>query len=231
MGRPRKAAGVPAGDVLMMEAFWAQLASDGYSAITATSIVRAVGFNRATFYYYFASVEDLAWCAVEQTLPNNMIGLIQGFLAGHVKSLQLDEATRRSVARLCLLTGDRGAAVLVELFKDALERMWVEHFDVDASREDVRAILTFMVSGVSGILGDWAGKPIDARFDAYLQTIGQVFSAPVMRFVEDRRVIMKYGLFRSIALKSQCSRLSGQAGGVGCVGGGARRCQALPVVV
>lgn len=183
MARPKKDASIPAGDERMVAVFWKQLAAGSYRSITAASIVREAGLNRATFYYYFDSIDDLARHAVLTSIPVNLIDLVQGFLEGRRASLKLDAATRQSIARLCLIAADSSASVLITQFTHALQQVWAERFHVDVTRHDIHAIITFMAAGVSGILGDWARKPIDSTFDAYLQTISQVFSKPALEFI------------------------------------------------
>ncbi|MDR6938701.1 TetR/AcrR family transcriptional regulator [Arcanobacterium hippocoleae] len=183
MARPRKDESIPSGDARMVTAFWKQLAKGSYKSITVASIVREAGLNRATFYYYFDSIDDLARRAVATSIPVNLIDLVEGFLTGAHASLQLDSATRESIARLSLVAGDASANVLIMQFKQVLQEIWIRRFHVDVSRSDVQAIITFMASGVSGILGAWIRKPIDEKFDAYLQSISQVFSKSVLEFV------------------------------------------------
>ena len=59
---------------------------------------------------------------------------------------------------------------------------WAERFGVALDQEDVRIVASFMASGIVGILGEQAGKPCDEHFDARLQVIGKVFSAPAIEF-------------------------------------------------
>ena len=188
MGRPRKGAGVKAADERMVEAFWNQLASTPYSEITATSIAQQVSCNRATFYYYFDSIDDLANYAVETSVPFEILHLVEGFLSGKLTSLHLDDRTRQAVERLCRLAGTDGCAMLLGRLTSSLEQAWTNHFDLDTSRDDVQAVITFMASGIVGVLGHWAGKPCNEEFDNYLQTISRVFSAPAIEFAGQARV-------------------------------------------
>ena len=59
MARPRKDSEKRGAEARMIEAFWDQLSRMPYREVTAASVARQAGCNRATFYYYFDSIEDL----------------------------------------------------------------------------------------------------------------------------------------------------------------------------
>lgn len=182
MPRPRKDSGEKSAEKRMVEVFWSQLSYTPYQEITAASIARQAKCNRATFYYYFDSIDDLAERAVDATVPSGIVKLVEAFLFGEVESLALGESERHAVERTCLLIGENGSARLVERFKQALMKTWAERFGVALDQEDVRIVASFMASGIDGILGEQAGKPCDEHFDARLQVIGKVFSAPAIEF-------------------------------------------------
>lgn len=101
-----------------------------------------------------------------------------------VTGVHLDAHTRSAVERLCLLVGDGGSPLLISHLKDLLQQVWVRRFDLDTTREDVQAVTAFMASGIVGILGQFAGRPCDALFDAHLATIGLVFTGPALAFAK-----------------------------------------------
>lgn len=184
MARPRKDSDIPAANERMVEAFWNQLSRRSYADVTATSITQEVGCNRATFYYHFDSIEDLAIYAVRRSVPREIITIVEKVLSGQLASIQLDDHTRQAIERLCLLAGEHGSTILVDQLKSTLQQTWARHFHLDASAPDVQAVITFMSSGIVGVLGTWANKPINENFDTYLQPISQVFSAPAIRFAQ-----------------------------------------------
>ena len=63
---------------------------------------------------------------------------------------------------------------------------WAGRFELDLGREDVHAVASFMASGVVGLLGEQSGRACDERFDARLQTISEIFSAPAIGFARNR---------------------------------------------
>jgi len=168
----------------MITAFWGQVARVPFAEVTASSIIREVGCNRATFYYYFDSVDNLALRAVEASVPVEIIDLMERLLGGAVAGVHLDAHTRSAVERLCLLVGDGGSPLLISHLKELLQQVWVRRFDLDTTREDVQAVIAFMASGIVGVLGQFAGRPCDALFDAHLATIGRVFTGPALAFAK-----------------------------------------------
>lgn len=186
MARPRKDSGERGAQERMVQAFWEQLSRMPYREISAASVARESRCNRATFYYHFDSIEDLAEKAVEAAVPSGMADLAEAFLTGEANRLELDEEKRRAVERLCLLTGDEGSPRLTERFKHALMAAWAERFGLGLDREEARVVASFMASGIVGILGEQAGRPCDDAFEARLQTVSRVFSASAIEFARAR---------------------------------------------
>lgn len=182
MARPRKDSEEKGAETRMIETFWDQLSRMPYREVTAASVARQAGCNRATFYYYFDSIEDLAEQAVDAAVPTSIADLAEQFLSEGGAPFRLDENQRHAVERICLLTGPNGSTRLTERFKRALMETWASRFGLDLAQEDVRAVASFMASGIVGVLGGQEGLPCDERFDARLQTISEVFSAPAMAF-------------------------------------------------
>ena len=186
MARPRKDSEEKGAEARMVEVFWDQLSRMPYREVTAASVARQAGCNRATFYYYFDSIEDLAEKAVDAAVPTGIANLAEKFLARDGASFHLDRPQRLAVERICLLTGPNGSARLTERFKQALMEAWAGRFELDLGRKDVHAVASFMASGIVGLLGEQSGKACDERFDACLQTISEVFSAPAIEFARNR---------------------------------------------
>lgn len=182
MARPRKDSEEKGAEARMIEAFWDQLSRMPYREVTAASVARQAECNRATFYYYFDSIEDLAEKAVDAAVPTGIADLAEKFLSESDTSFRLDEGQRSAVERICLLTGPNGSTRLAERFKRALAETWASRFGLNLAQEDVRTVASFMASGIIDVLGEQEGLPCDERFDARLQIISEVFSAPAMAF-------------------------------------------------
>ena len=69
MGRPRKDGATQKVRERLISAMADRLIREPVDAVTVTSLIKEVGCNRSTFYYYFADTEQLAegrrlmrWC-------------------------------------------------------------------------------------------------------------------------------------------------------------------------
>lgn len=140
MARPRKDSEEKGAEARMIEAFWDQLSRMPYREVTAASVARQAGCNRATFYYYFDSIEDLAEQAVDAAIPTGIADLAEKFLSESGTQFRLDENQRGAVERICLLTGPNGSTRLTERFKRALAETWASKFGLDLTQEDVHAV-------------------------------------------------------------------------------------------
>lgn len=69
MGRPRKDATTRDVRERLIAAMADRLIREPASAVTVTSLIKEVGCNRSTFYYYFADVEQLADAALDAVVP------------------------------------------------------------------------------------------------------------------------------------------------------------------
>lgn len=186
MGRPRKDSGEKGAEERMINTFWHQISLRSFQEITATSIVHQAGCNRATFYYYFDSIEDLVEKAVDASVPTGIADLAERFLSQSDVAFHLNKEQKLAVERICLLTGPNGSRRLIERFKRVLMEAWAGKFELDLRQEDVQAVASFMASGIVGLLGEQAGKPCDERFDRCLQIISKVFSASAIEFAHNK---------------------------------------------
>lgn len=69
MGRPRKDATTQDVRERLIAAMADRLIREPASAVTVTSLIKEVGCNRSTFYYYFADTEQLAEAALDAVVP------------------------------------------------------------------------------------------------------------------------------------------------------------------
>ena len=69
MGRPRKDATTQDVRERLIVAMADRLIREPASAVTVTSLIKEVGCNRSTFYYYFADTEQLAEAALDAVVP------------------------------------------------------------------------------------------------------------------------------------------------------------------
>lgn len=84
MARPRKDSGRPDARRRLVEAFWELLEANRMRSITVGMIADRAQCNRGTFYYHFADIDALAFCAIEELLlgdgavPRTLFELLAG---------------------------------------------------------------------------------------------------------------------------------------------------------
>lgn len=69
MGRPRKDGATQKVRERLISAMADRLIREPVGAVTVTSLIKEVGCNRSTFYYYFADTEQLAEAALDAVVP------------------------------------------------------------------------------------------------------------------------------------------------------------------
>ena len=69
MGRPRKDGATQKVRERLISAMADRLIREPVDAVTVTSLIKEVGCNRSTFYYYFADTEQLAEAALDAVVP------------------------------------------------------------------------------------------------------------------------------------------------------------------
>lgn len=120
------------------------------------------------------------------TIPKSVTSI--GYLAFSSPSGSLS-ITLLSETPPTIATDAFGSGRLIERFKRALMETWAGKFELDLRQEDVRAVASFMASGIVGLLGEQAGKPCDEHFDRCLQIISEVFSSSAIEFAHNKSKI------------------------------------------
>ena len=69
MGRPRKDGATQKVRERLISVMADRLIREPVDAVTVTSLIKEVGCNRSTFYYYFADTEQLAEAALDAVVP------------------------------------------------------------------------------------------------------------------------------------------------------------------
>lgn len=123
---------------------------------------------------------------VSVTIPKSVTSI--GYLAFSSPSGSLS-ITLLSETPPTIATDAFGSGRLIERFKRALMEAWAGKFELDLRQEDVRAVASFMASGIVGLLGEQAGKPCDEHFDRCLQIISEVFSSSAIEFAHNKSKI------------------------------------------
>jgi AcrR family transcriptional regulator len=168
------------------ETFWELLKQKPLEQITVSELVRQVGCNRATFYYHFEDLNDLAERAIEEALPAEIPLLARTYFLKMSEPLVLSDESRHSIDRLCLLIGKNSSTRLATKIKDALKEMWLEMFGVsgDTLDEATCYVLEFMAGGVVSILGRRGSARNPEPLERCLQPLFSVFAKPAMGFLQ-----------------------------------------------
>lgn len=154
--------------------------------VTVSELVRRVGCNRATFYYHFDSVDDLADCIVEESIPSEIPLLVKSYLSGTIESITLSPESKKSIERLRVLVGKNGSPLLTAKMQNALKEIWLEMFHLTDSDmdEESRSVVEFMVGGVVSLLGHHGDNRDYASLERCLQSVSSVFSKPAIEFAQ-----------------------------------------------
>ncbi len=172
----------------MEETFWNLLREKSFNQISVSEIVRRVGCNRTTFYYYFDNIEDMTKRVIEEAVPADIPALAEACFEGALSFVELDDRSRTSIERLCLVIGKGGTPELIDQVKRALKAAWIEKFDLDCRQLDVSCVLEFMAGGVVGILGHVGSGADDRSLDQCMRAVSSVFSKPAVAFAREKRV-------------------------------------------
>jgi AcrR family transcriptional regulator len=193
MARPLKSQeGMPAKEKIE-DAFWALLETKALDQMTVSELVRKVGCNRATFYYYFEDLNSLAEYVIEKTLPREIPVLAQTCFSEAGKRLVLSEESKQSINRLSLLIAKDGSARLATKTRNSLKDMWRAIFELgtDDPDETFGHIIDFVAGGIVGVLGQRTIENDPGSLTRCLTSISQVFSRPAMEFARQYERLQK----------------------------------------
>ena len=157
MARPSYDKDQPTAKSRLKEAFWKLLAENRYSQITVKKLSRSAQVNPNTFYYHYASMDDLAFDALNDEKLFEIPSIIRTGILSEVQ-LSLNEALEYIVIgerwkkiRL-FITSD--STVLHQLFYDTMEQFWLSIIGVhreNLSKADALD-LTFILHGAVSVI-------------------------------------------------------------------------------
>lgn len=152
MARPRKVEGAPGAREMLLQAFWGLLASNQLDEISVGMVARAAGYNRGTFYYYFADKDALVEAAVESELhdvPRTVLRLIT-----EADAMERSDLFGNRLVRLSLFMSHGGRDIVERNVKDYILATWTTLLVPDGGqvKPGTRLILEYMSSGMVGLL-------------------------------------------------------------------------------
>lgn len=156
MARPAYRGSEPTARERMREAFWELLEREGYGRITVKALASHANVNPNTFYYHYASMEDLARDALDAEKLSEIPEAIRDSASGG--GVPLPDALEYVVvggrwARVRMFVASDSAA-LRAMFYETLEGFWLQVLGIEKeglAHEDVLD-LAFMVNGAMGVI-------------------------------------------------------------------------------
>ncbi len=155
MARPAYRDDQPTARERMREAFWELLEHEGYGRITVKALASQANVNPNTFYYHYASMEDLARDALDAEKLSEIPEAIRDSASGGVP---LPEALAYVAVggrwgRVRMFVASDSAA-LRAMFYETLEGFWLQVLGIEKeglAPEDALD-LAFMVNGAMGVI-------------------------------------------------------------------------------
>ena len=182
----------------LMDAFWQLYCEKRLEKITVKEITAKAGYNRGTFYEYFADVYDVLE-QIENQLLSGMQDLPPRNLPDDAASLPLDafilmyEKNRKYYR---VLFGDNGdpafQAKIKNSVKPALRRMLDEKGTADAFELDFT--LEYLLSAMIGVISHWfrnQDSPPDAKLLTLMYNLMQQGVMPQLASIAGRKVWMR----------------------------------------
>ncbi len=190
MARPNKSENLNPVRNRIEEEFWKLLKKESLSHITVSALVKNAGCNRTTFYYYFDSVEDLAWKIIAENLPMELPKIAQAYFNGEVEAVAVNQETLRMIERLSILIGKDGSSHLAALVEESLKNMWIEAFRLrDIKNDDeVAYMLEFMAGGVISLVSRHGSPPDMITLKKCMLLMNTVFTKPALEFIVSRQM-------------------------------------------
>jgi len=152
----------------LVDAFHAAIAESDLSVVSVSSLARAAGVNRTSFYSHFASPEDLAIHALSELF--DVVGDADiARRAAHVPAAQASRQALRDLVAFIYERRDSYARVLGPGAAPRLVRAVTEAFTerTAASLEriesrpagaDPRVTARFLAGGILGVIGAWLAE-------------------------------------------------------------------------
>jgi AcrR family transcriptional regulator len=158
----------------LIDAFHAGIAEADLSALSVSSLARAAGINRTSFYSHFASPEDLAIHALSELF--DVVGNADIVMRSS-HSVPAAEASRRALRDIVRFTDERRQSYARVLGPGAAPRLargvteaFTERTALSLARmpslppgADVAVTARFLAGGVLGVIGAWLSADDPAR--------------------------------------------------------------------
>lgn len=164
MARPKYDAGAPTAKERIAGAFWSLMEQMPYDEITLAAITKAADVNHNTLYYHYDGIDDLAMQLVEEDLVPELPLRIMGGAFGTddaVHAMLEDENLRLRFHRICLMASPNSPSWLVRHVRESVMNVWLASAGIsswDSLNEDEQMRLSFIMNGVTGLLGEYGSN-------------------------------------------------------------------------
>ena len=150
----------------LVDAFHEAITESDPSAMSVSSLTRAAGVNRTSFYSHFSSPEDLAIHALSDLF--DVVGAADIAMRSE-HSVPAVEASRRALRDIVSFVSERrdsyarvlGAGAAPRLLRAVTEAFTertvasLERLDTRPAEADVQVTARFLAGGVLGVIGAW----------------------------------------------------------------------------
>ena len=142
--------------------------------VTVSAVAKAAECNRDTFYYYFASIDALAKCALDELAPASVPHIAVALAEGNALTIpEQAKARMRIIAKIA-----RAHPRIRKHLEGALKNLWITEFHIDPEKMETadEAVLDFMTAGAVGFICEHlAGADEDTAFDESFSIIAYTF--------------------------------------------------------
>lgn len=187
MGRPRKEEGEKAVDLLECT-FFQQLANTPFEKLTVSSIAKAAGVNRNSFYYHYTDINDLALSAVNNLLLSDIPRLVASGIGPGSKELDIvlrGAVQQGNYRKMMTIIGPNSTAELRGILKHSISELWLRAFGLepkDLNAEEA-ATVSFTIAGALELASaqKMSTNGEEAEIGRYLREIAKTAQLPIMQ--------------------------------------------------
>lgn len=169
----------------IIKAYLRLLTQGKHRKVTVSAVAKAAECNRDTFYYYFASIDALAKCALDELAPAS-VPLLVRVSSEHC----LQQAPQRYEARMRIIAKIvRAHPRIRKHLEGALKNLWITEFHIDPEKMETadESVLDFMTAGTVGFICEHlAGADEDTAFDESFSIIARTFGKSALSYAKER---------------------------------------------
>lgn len=158
------------------EAFWTLYEKQSIDKITVKDVCNLAGYNRSTFYQYYADVYDILHKYENQLLKEIDEFVIQ--LVNQAKNLDASQAMQaifeffeRNNRYVSILFGSHGDLEFTHKAAENLKPIWIEYFFQigDYASAEVDLLMEYYISGILSMYQKWFFDPKGVTLERMIQ--------------------------------------------------------------